>query len=184
MRAFVAIEVPEPIRRELARHQAAFRHALGDQGDQVSWVRPEGIHLTLKFLGEVPEEGVGRVIAALKSIGKFAPFSVEIRGFGFFPTASRPRVLWAGVVVPPILGSLASQVDAALAGAGFERDDRAFTPHLTLCRFRAAKSLPILVGPATDEGAIGQFIVSELCLFESQLSRGQPASYRKVACFP
>jgi 2'-5' RNA ligase len=181
MRAFLAIDLPENIRAALGRQQAAFRAACPD----ARWTRPEGIHLTLKFLGEISDEQVRRVTEAL---GNFAPldvFSVNIRGFGFFPDARRPRVFWAGVQAPPGLGQLAGQVEGAMEKLGFAREPRPYTPHLTLARFQTPRPQPALQALIEPLGEIslGEFEVSGFFLFESKLSP-HGAEYRKLARFP
>ena len=93
MRAFIAIDLPEALHAALAEAQQDFRSACRD----ARWTRPEGIHLTLKFLGEISDAQTKQVVEALAQIGPFEPFPVEVKGFGFFPQAQRPRVFWAGV---------------------------------------------------------------------------------------
>lgn len=181
MRAFIAIDIPDAIRAFLRQKQAAFRAAMAD----ASWVRPEGIHLTLKFLGEISEAKVKEVTGALKTLGHFDPFSIGVRGFGFFPDARRPRVFWIGVEAPPDLGRLAERVDEAMSNIGFAREGRAFQPHLTLARFRTPRPQPaietLLSRQGTDE--LLSFEVAEFFLFESKLSP-EGAKYRKVERFP
>src|SRR5271157_5147054 len=106
MRVFIAIDLPEPLRAALAEAQLAFRSACRD----ARWTRPEGIHLTLKFLGEISDAQTKQVVEGLAQIGPFKPFSVEVKGFGFFPEAHRPRVFWAGVAAPPVLAELAAWI--------------------------------------------------------------------------
>jgi 2'-5' RNA ligase len=181
MRAFIAIDLPEMIRTELQRRQSAFRAASPD----ARWTRPEGIHLTLKFLGEISDEQVGKVTEALKELGPFENFGVEVKGLGFFPDARRPRVFWAGVEAPPPLGELAGRVEDCMERLGFGREGRAYRPHLTLARFKNPRPQPALAELAgrENETSLGRFEVSEFFLFESKLSpRG--AEYRKVARFP
>jgi RNA 2',3'-cyclic 3'-phosphodiesterase len=181
MRTFVAIELPEEIRGVLAGEQARFRSAAAD----ARWTRPEGIHLTLKFLGEVPDNQVARVERALREIGHLEPFRVRIKGFGFFPEAVRPHVFWAGVDAPPQLAQLAARVEATLAPLGFAPEKRAFSPHLTLVRFKVPRRQPKLqeLVAAGGDGVLGDFEVSEFFLWESKLTP-HGAQYRKVAHFP
>lgn len=181
MRAFIAIDLPDAIHRALADVQNDFRGA----GRDARWTRPEGIHLTLKFLGEISDAQTKQVVEALAALGHFAPFSVEIRGFGFFPGANRPRVFWAGVMAPPTLAELAAQVESAMERIGFARESRAYSPHLTLARFQVPRPQPALQSAAADQAAksLGKFEASEFFLFESKLSP-QGAQYRKVVKFP
>lgn len=184
MRVFAAIDIPDPIRHDLGRLQDEFRREAGDNAHGVSWVRPGGIHLTLKFLGEISDARVASAIAALKVIQRFPPFTLEVHGCGFFPDARRPRVLWAGVSAPVALAELARQVDAVLTAQGFAPDDRTFRPHLTLARFRVATPQSGIALAAHEAELIGRFDVAEFYLFESVLTPGSPAEYRKVARFP
>lgn len=181
MRAFIAIDLPDSLHAALAESQQAFRKTAGD----ASWTRPEGIHLTLKFLGEITDAQTRQVVEALGQLGPSTPFPVEVKGFGFFPTAERPRVFWAGVVAPPALAELAGRIEGLLEKAGFAREDRPFSPHLTLARFKIPRPQPALVAAAMTRSAasLGKFEASEFFLFESKLS-SQGAQYRKVMRFP
>ncbi len=181
MRTFVAIELPDDLRAELGRRQQAFRATCRD----ARWTRPEGTHLTLKFLGEISDEQVEQVRGALGALEKFAPFEVEVTGFGFFPDARRPRVFWAGVEGAEAVAALAGRVEAALEPLGFARERRSFSPHLTLARFKVPRPQPALAKAVEQlkDASLGRFQVSEFFLYESQLSP-QGARYRKVARFP
>ncbi len=181
MRTFIAIDLPEAIHAALKRQQAAFRAACPD----ARWTRPEGVHLTLKFLGGITDDQVRKVSEALKELGPFEKFPVEIKGFGFFPDARRPRVFWAGVEAAPALGKLAGRVEDCMAKLGFAREGRAYRPHLTLARFKTPQPQPTLVELVDRQGetSLGRFDASEFFLFESKLS-SHGAEYRKVARFP
>jgi len=181
MRAFIAIDLPEQIHAALSRQQAEFRAVSPD----ARWTRPDGTHLTLKFLGEISDEKVGRVTEALSGCAPFQQFSVEVRGFGFFPDARRPKVFWAGVKAPPELLRLAEEVEGAMEKLSFAREQRAYSPHLTLARFKIPKPQPALKALVEQLGetSLGQFEVSEFFLFESRLNP-HGAEYRKVARFP
>ena len=181
MRAFIAIDLPETIRAALSRKQATFRSVCLD----ARWTQPEGIHLTLKFLGEISDAKVREVSTSLKNLGRFESFAVGLRGFGFFPDASRPRVCWVGVEAPANLNQLAEQVEEAMGKIGFAREQRPFRPHLTLARFKVPQPQSALQLLLSQQGEqeLGNFEVSEFFLFESKLSP-QGAEYRKVERFP
>jgi 2'-5' RNA ligase len=181
MRAFVAIDLPEAIRGELARWQKTFATVCRD----ARWTRPEGIHLTLKFLGEISTQQVYQVTEALAGLGAFEPFRVEVRGFGFFPDARRPRVFWAGVAAPSALGALAARVEAAMENLGFPREQRDYNPHLTLARFKMPRPQPELAAEVEKQSDLnlGGFEASEFFLIESLLAPGG-AQYRQDARFP
>jgi 2'-5' RNA ligase len=188
MRAFVAIDFPDAIHAALADQQAAFRAACQAQSryaDEIRWTRPEGIHLTLKFLGQVPEDRLKLVTEALELLGGFERFWVEVKGFGFFPNPRRPRVFWVGLEAPAALQKLVTGLETAMEGLGFPREQRGFTPHLTLARFKSPRSQPALEALLKEREAIelGRFEVAEFYLFESKLSPAG-ATYRKVARFP
>ncbi len=181
MRAFIAIELPESIHEALARAQARFRAVCPD----ARWTRPEGIHLTLKFLGQISDEQVTQVKRALGQMTRFEKFTIQAKGFGFFPDAKRPRVFWAGLDAPPELARLASEVERVMAPLGFPPENRTFKPHLTLARFKVPRPQPKLQELLAQEGdpSLGTFEVSEFFLWESKLSP-QGAEYRKVERFP
>ena len=178
MRAFIAIELPETLRKALAFEQARFRAVCPD----ARWTRPEGIHLTLKFLGPISGEQEAQVKKSLGQMGPFEKFTVRARGFGFFPDAKRPRVFWAGIEAPPELARLAAEVESAMAALGFPVENRPFSPHLTLARFKVPRPQPRLQAILARQGdpLLGTFEASEFFLWESRLSPGG-AEYRKVA---
>lgn len=183
MRAFVAIDLPEGIRAGLARTQAALQAACSHNGD-IRWRRANGLHLTLKFLGEISADQKQAVIAALRGVGWCETVTVEVKGFGFFPNARHPRVLWAGIDAPSALGELAGKVNAVLEEFGFGPEEREFRPHLTLARFRNGRPDAALEAALKEfsSRSLGAFEVTEYYLFESRLKPGG-AEYSKLARF-
>jgi 2'-5' RNA ligase len=190
MRCFVAIELPEATRGALRRIQDDLRAGL----DRLRWVRPDGIHLTLRFLGEVAAERAGTLSAALgrRIGGSVPPFALSVRGLGIFPPRGRPRVLWIGLAGSgtgdgdglEALKRLHGRVEEACAEAGFPGEGRPFHPHLTLARVAAGRPderIPRLVAERRDaEG--GAFAVTAVCLFQSIL-RPSGTEYRKIKEF-
>jgi len=134
MRLFIAIEIPEEIKRGISAIQGQLRKS----GADAAWTRPEGIHLTLKFLGEVAEAKVPDIKAAMTgAVQGVARFRLEIAGAGAFPNAKSPRVLWLGVRGDlERLAPLHASVEGAMKKLGFDPEDRAFSPHLTLARIK------------------------------------------------
>ena len=131
MRLFLALNLPK---KERERIQRAAR-PLRDEGLPVRWVDVDQYHVTLKFLGSVRKDGVERIQNALEEVASStAPFDAAVTGFGAFPTIRRPRVLWAGVHATPELRCLKQDLEWGLAALGFEKETRAFHPHLTLGR--------------------------------------------------
>src|SRR5439155_23058432 len=128
MRVFIAVELPTEIQRALGDVQRKLRALT----DTARWVVPESIHITLKFIGEIPEKRVEGIDAAFTGL-TWKPFTITVRGVGFFPGTRSPRVFWAGMEAPTMEG-LAEQLDRRMERLGFEREKRAFRPHITLAR--------------------------------------------------
>ncbi len=163
MRIFVAVFPPPEVRGALSG-AARELPVVGE----VRWVRPENVHLTLKFLGDVSEDDVDRVAGALESVRlRHAPFEAGLSGFGAFPSAKKARIVWAGIGEgSEPLGALTRDVEASLEPLGFEREDRAYVPHLTLGRARGPSvALEAVEAPSTIPG----FTVGNVELVESVL---------------
>lgn len=176
MRLFIALTLPA---REQNRIHAAAA-PLREADFPVRWLEPDSYHLTLKFLGNVRSEKVSVVEAVLDRVAGGTPtFPLAIRGFGAFPTIRRPRVLWVGVEPVPALRCLKQDLEWALADHGFDRETRAFHPHITLGRADEERGAGVFRG--LDEMAArlsytGKVQVSSVELMRSQLSR-QGARY-------
>jgi 2'-5' RNA ligase len=175
-RLFIAVELSEEIRRWLedARTRLVERIPPG----AIRWVDPGAIHLTLKFLGDTPSpklEGIRGVLDAL--VRSTRPFPLSVEGLGCFPNTARPRVLWAGIRPEPMLSDLQRRLEGELDRAGFPREPRAFSPHLTLGRVRegvpGARLAEIgrAVGAVTLESTVGMD-GKDVCLFRSVLRPG------------
>ena len=137
VRAFVALPLPGDVRAALVEATGGLREA--DWARRVRWVREEGMHLTLKFLGGVETGRVAEIVLALRAgLAQESSFGFALSRLGLFPTASRPRVVAAevGSEAEEALTSLAAAVEDALAGCGFEPEGRSFRAHVTLGRFR------------------------------------------------
>ena len=134
MRTFIAIEIPDEIIKEMAKVQDELKRSGADAG----WTRPEGIHLTLKFLGEVPEAKIEEIKNALvRAAEATSRFRLEIAGAGAFPNPKNPRVVWLGVSGDiDKLSALQGSVEESMTAVGFDREERAFSPHLTLARIK------------------------------------------------
>ncbi len=131
MRLFIAINLPQEERARLDRDVRALRAARLP----VRWVAADALHLTLKFLGEVPDARLAGIERALTGVAaEFPPFHLELKGLGAFPNVHNPRVVWVGIEAPPELRRLAGALEDAMADLGFPRENRPFSPHLTLGR--------------------------------------------------
>ncbi len=174
MRCFVAIELPEKIRQRLGELQKR----LGELDRFVRWVRPEQIHLTVKFLGEVPDRQVSAVCAAaVTAAGAAEPFEIEVSGTGCFPDRGAVRVLWAGIPkLPPTLLAVQQAMEQRYADLGFPKENRAFRPHLTLGRTREGASASMVRAAVEREAGfmVGRFHVEALTVFQSILKPTGP----------
>jgi len=169
MRAFIAVNLGEDLRRAVAETQEKLRAT----GAEVKWVKPESVHLTLKFLGWVDDARVPEVIAAVSSALEGAQaFELRLEGVGGFPTPAAPRVIWVGVKQgAQELAELAQRVEAALEPLGFEREERGFSPHITIGRRKGSGGRQALAAAMQGEGerAFGEMQVKRVELMRSDL---------------
>ena len=169
-RVFCAIELPHDVRARVAEHIAKLRAA--QPAARASWARDEGLHITLKFVGEIQPYKVPSVsTAAERSSHLVEPFSVVLDSTGTFPTRGTPRVLWIGAEDPSgNLAKLQQNLEDECASAGFARNDRPFHPHLTIARQRApqgARTPAVLPRETHFESAV--FPATELVVIRSEL---------------
>jgi RNA 2',3'-cyclic 3'-phosphodiesterase len=193
MRVFVALDIDESIRQRIT----TFMEGVGGFAPDARWVRPESLHVTLKFIGEKRTEQVEEIKRALATV-QAQPLELSFRGFGFFPTAKAARVFWVGIESGERLGKLASAVDEATASLGIPKEDHAFSPHLTLARGGGRSGAPgwkkgdganrnfqvlqekLAVLPAPE---FGNMTAREFFLYQSELMRGG-SRYTKLERFP
>jgi 2'-5' RNA ligase len=140
VRVFVALAVPESVRKAIAGFIAKLRRST----DTARWARLEGLHVTLKFIGEVPPEKIAAIAASLAQIPFRAPIEIKFRNVGFFPNQKRPLVFWAGIEAGPELPALADAVNTSLEPLSIAREKKTFAPHLTLARFKPVRGTPKL----------------------------------------
>ena len=178
MRLFIAIEIAPDIRERIIEFTEKLRPTIS----KARWSRPEGLHVTLKFLGHVADEKVPAIENMLTKI-ESQSFAIKIEGIGVFPNSKSPRVLWVGIGAGPELAELAGRVDELTAELGFEPEKRAFSPHVTLARLqegdRKTKLSSIL---PVDKPSFGTMTAQEFHLYESKLSP-QGSRYFKRASF-
>ncbi len=177
MRCFVVIEIPNEIRAELARLQKDLAGRVDVRKGDAKWVEPEGMHLTLKFLGEVPDN---QVVEVCRIVGEVArrhdPFDFAVKEVGSFGGRSA-RVLWVGAGLDcPELLDLQQDLEEQFDRAGWPKEVRQFSGHLTLCRIRNVKAGEKLGEAAKHYGDcdLGVAPAAEICIFESQLKPGGP----------
>jgi len=183
IRSFIAIEIPPSLKSRMEEVQEELRRAEAD----VKWVRPEGIHLTLKFLGSIRREDVEKISVALGPVAaSIAPFEIRILGLGCFPHARNPRVVWLGVDRGrDPLASLHLAIEQKMADLSLPPEERPFSPHLTLGRVRSPRGrVGLARALEMNRGAeIGSFQAREVILFRSEL-RPSGAVYTKLGEFP
>jgi 2'-5' RNA ligase len=193
MRIFIGIDLDAEVRARISR----FLEGVQGFAPEARWVRPESLHITLKFIGEQTPEQVEAITERLGRVEGSA-FEINVSGYGFFPTAKAPRVFWIGIRAGPELATLAERVDLAVAELGIAREDRAYSPHLTLARAGGRSGSPkwrkgdrpnavfaVLDKrlAAIGELDFGSMTAREFVLYQSQLS-ALGSKYTKLQRFP
>lgn len=172
LRAFLAVDIGAEVRENLRRLQERLKRSQAD----ARWVRPESIHLTLRFLGDILEADLPKLepVMAAASAGQ-PPVELTVAGWGMFPNPKRPRVLWVGLPQGrEKLSQVAEALERGLLAAGFGPEDRPWKPHLTLARFQSPRNLESLSKILAKEGeqVYGRIQADRLTLFQSRLQRG------------
>ncbi|HDN80761.1 MAG TPA: RNA 2',3'-cyclic phosphodiesterase [Chloroflexi bacterium] len=188
IRSFVAVELDPHTLKQLAALQEQLKAQI--PSGLVRWVNPQGIHLTLKFLGEVKAPKLEAVKGALEKVcSRYQPFTFSYGGLGCFPSTNRPNVIWVGVEEPSgTLLALQKEVEDALARLGFKPENKAFSPHLTLGRVgrRVSGAERRKLGErirSFEAGTMGQVKVEMVSLMRSDL-KPSGAVYTRLASFP
>ncbi len=179
MRLFTAIDLPPQVIRNLENLLEKLRPTA-----RINWSPPENMHVTTKFIGWWPDERLEELQAALAGIAPRPPITVSIARLGFFPNAKSPRIFWCGVDAPG-LEALATATEDATASLGVARENRAFSPHLTLARIKERLNLKPLHEAIARLNSLdfGRFTIDRFYLYQSKL---HPAGsvYTKVQEFP
>lgn len=169
-RIFAAIDVSNEVRRRVASYITQMRKEFGHV--RVGWERPEKVHLTLKFYGDVGDsalEGIQRLLG--DTVSRYARFTAELAGTGVFPNAQKPRTLWLGVQGDRRMSEqIGREIEGASRNLGFEAERRRFSPHLTIARIREpAKGRDLASAHIARGFAPIEFEIKELVLYESKL---------------
>lgn len=174
IRTFVAIELSQEIKENLKEIQEELKKTNAD----VKWVKPENIHLTLKFLGSISAQQISEIATELKSrLMGFGSFSIEVAKVGSFPEKGRLRVIWAGIGT----GSqeaiqLQSKVEDSLKRFNFPQEDRLYTPHLTIGRARSPHNIKTLQELLITKSSVqfGKMVVEDISVIRSDLKPDGP----------
>jgi 2'-5' RNA ligase len=187
VRLFIAVDLSQSLREKLNRQIEQLRGILGE--DHIRWVKASGIHLTLKFLGETPENRIERISHTLEEITPdYSSFPIRAGDFGCFPNMKRPRVLWIGIHEDTgRLVALHREIESAFQKLGYEKEGRTFKGHLTLGRIRKrvrSNELKTLANQLHNVQIddLGTQVVNEICLFRSVL-RPSGAEYTRLGTF-
>ena len=187
LRIFIAIPLPERLLTRLSDVQYRLQGKVSHRS--VRWVKPEGVHLTLKFLGDTPRDEISTIEEALTVVARNAPsFTLTAEGLGCFPSPGRPRVLWVGVTEPTgRLKVLYQAIEEAMTALGYKPERHGFTPHLTLGRVRrgASREDMRLIGEAVTGTRVGELTTFEADRFELIRSELKPsgAEYATLKTF-
>jgi 2'-5' RNA ligase len=169
MRLFIAIEIPDEIKKEMVTVQERLRKTNVD----ASWTRAEGMHLTLKFLGEVPEKKVTEIVGGLHSaVDGIGPLKLSVSGVGTFPNPKNARVVWIGLAGDrEELSRLQVAVENAMVLLGMAREERKFTPHLTLGRIKYIRSRDMWIKTLGEikDISLPAFEATSISLMKSEL---------------
>jgi 2'-5' RNA ligase len=179
IRSFVAVSISEGARRQIAQLLSYLRR---EPGADVRWVRPELMHLTLVFLGEVPQAFLDRAAVELAQVaGRHSAFKVQLKGLGAFPGPSRARVVWVGTDKGhPEVCALQRDAATALSTVGYQPERRPFSPHLTIGRLRVPGDVSRV---AATQFETESFDVDRVVLFRSVLGPDGP-TYRRLSEYP
>jgi 2'-5' RNA ligase len=182
IRTFICIEVPETIKERIASLQQELRRS----DAQISWVKPSNIHLTIKFLGDVPASKIETVrLAVERAASSINKFEIEVGDAGCFPAPRNPRVLWVGLTnLPEGMKQLHIRVEDELAREGFERESKRFSPHLTIGRVRAPKGASRVAEDLIAKGFEPErFQAREIIIMRSDLN-SKGSTYTPQATIP
>ena len=178
IRAFIAVDLDDPVIEKVCNVVAILKSRI----TEIRWLRKENLHLTLKFLGNIAESQVEPITAALRHpLGLFSPCTISAKGLGVFPDFRRPKILWVGLTGDQLV-QLTAEIESALMPIGFTPENRAFTPHLTIGRWREgsrpAKNLRQEIDSLNDF-EFGACAVRQIVLFQSVL-KPEAASYSEL----
>lgn len=173
LRSFIAVELPRELRKNIDLSISGLRST----GADVKWVAAKNMHITLKFLGLIPEDMVLLIKTGLSNeLSSKKQFSIRIQGAGVFPNSRHPNIIWVGMAYSDELKDLFSRVEKTMEGFGFKREQRAFSPHLTVGRFRlqARKDTLLKELDMLKDKVFGDITIDRVSLIKSELRPAGP----------
>jgi len=179
MRTFIAIELPPPTKEKIAQVQQVFKEC----DLAIKWVKPENIHLTLKFLGNIKEDQLPEIKNVITEVAKKnKSLKAQFTDFGFFPNERKPRVFFIATSYQDLLKSIAQELEERLKDIGFKAEHR-FKSHLTLARIKSLENIDCLKRKCKEVELTEEFAINEIILFKSTLTRSGPI-YEKIFTSP
>jgi 2'-5' RNA ligase len=184
LRTFLAVNLPLPVVRRIADEVTALKGPVAAAGLRVAWVPAANLHLTIKFLGQVPEPAIEAIRDLLRGeLPALAPFEAEAGGLGAFPSSEHARILWAGIKPSTPLSALQERVEGWMERLGFPREQRAFHPHLTIGRVSSGHGSIASILDERNAMVFGAGRISELVVYESRTLRSG-AEYHALCRIP
>jgi RNA 2',3'-cyclic 3'-phosphodiesterase len=166
IRSFVAVPLPETVKMAIRNLQTRLKQSISG----IRWTRPDNLHLTLRFLGDQPEDSLEKLAETVLSVGDSSYcFQLTFSGVDAFPSWHRGRVLWLGLAQPGLVSQLHQKLTDGLLQIGIPEDPRPFRPHLTIGRCRQLMALPQLPADARSQ-SVAEFRVDRLVLYQSRLT--------------
>jgi 2'-5' RNA ligase len=180
MRLFTGIDLPPEVISNLENLLDRLKPTA-----QINWSPPRNLHVTTKFIGEWPEERLAELKGVLGALPARAPISIAIEKLGFFPNPHSPRLFWAGIQAGDELASLARDTEEALATLGIAKEQRAYSPHLTLARIKTPGKQPALLQAVVKLPSLdfGSFVADRFYLYQSRTAPSGSV-YTKLSEFP
>lgn len=181
LRCFIAIDIPKEIKENISE----VINLLSKYGADIKWVKPENLHITLKFLGKTQDLLISKIKEELSHvISLYSPFLVRIYGTGVFPEIKRPRIIWIGVENTNVLVSLKKDIEESMFMLGYQKEDKMFSPHLTIGRIRSQKDIQNIIAVLNNfkDRFFGNIMIESIKLMKSDL-KPEGAEYTCLSDF-
>ncbi len=181
LRCFIAIDIPKEIKENISE----VINLLSKYGADIKWVKPENLHITLKFLGKTQDLLISKIKEELSHvISLYNPFHIKIYGTGMFPAVKRPRIIWIGVENSNVLISLKEDIEESMSMLGYQKEEKEFNPHLTIGRIRSHKGIQNIIAALNNfkDKFFGNIMIERIKLMKSDL-KPEGAEYTCLSDF-